>query len=151
MGTTTNLALPYPASTDYVANGYLDIQNLAQDIDAYYAASTAYTPTFANVTGGAGTFTYRKMGKFLYVSGDFSAGTATAAGSITVTLPAGETTIGRQQPVDAGNEAASQGVLYALSGASGTSVVIYGTAARGNWGAGASLTGVHFSALLEVV
>lgn len=151
MGTTTNLALPYPASTDYVANGYLDIQNLAQDIDAYFGASTAYTPTFANVTGGAGTFTYRNMGKFLYVSGDFSAGTATAAGSITVTLPAGITTVARQQPVDAGNEVAGAGVLYAISGASGTSVVIYGSAARGNFGAGASLAAVSFSAILEVV
>ena len=151
MPNTTNLNLPYPASTDYVANGYLDIQNLATDIDSLYGALTAWTPTFANVTGGAGSFVYRFFGKLLYVSGDFSAGTATAGGSISVQLPFATNTAARQQPVNAGNDAAGTGLLYALVGASGTAVVIYGTAARGNFGAGASLTGVHFSGWLEVV
>lgn len=150
MGTTPNLSLPYPASTDYVANGYSDIENLATGVDNLFGAMTAYTPTSANITSLAGDFAYTLFGKLLYVSGDVTAGTATASGSITITLPAGITTVGRQQPVDAGNEVGGGGICYALSGANGTSVVIYADANRGNWGAGASLTGVSFSAWLEI-
>ena len=150
MGTTTNLSLPYPADTDFVGDGYLNIQNLATGIDAFYNALTTYTPTFTNVTGGAGTFAYRRMGKLGFVRGAFSAGTATAAAAIQISLPTGWTGVGYRQTVTSGNDTGALGVNFGLVQASGTTVVIYGTAARGNWGAGNSIATVFFSAWLEL-
>ena len=104
MGYTTNLALPYPADTDFVGDGYLAIQNLADTIDGYFGASTSYTPTTTNVTGGTKAGQYNLVGHWLdfwvQISGT---ATATAAGSITISLPAGliASSAGYVQPVNA--------------------------------------------------
>ena len=47
----------------------------------------AYTPTFTNITGGAGTFSYRLRGKKCEVQVAFSAGSATAGGFVAFTVP----------------------------------------------------------------
>jgi hypothetical protein len=63
----------------------------AADTAALGVGWTAYTPTLGNVTGGVGTFAYLLVGKTLLLRGNLTAGTATAAGLVTVTLPAGMT------------------------------------------------------------
>lgn len=99
MGTTTNLGLPYPASTDYVANGYLDIQNLADAIDTLFGGSASYTPTTVNITSPNVTGNYLLIGKWLFVFVQVTGGTATANGNCKVTLPPGLTGVGRVQPL----------------------------------------------------
>lgn len=55
------------------------------------SAWTTYTPTFGNITGGAGVFAYLIKDKCLKLRGSLSAGTATAAGICTITPPPGIT------------------------------------------------------------
>lgn len=55
---------------------------------------TSYTPTFTNVTSGAGVFAYKQYGKTLYLRGYFTAGTATAINQVGVSLPGGLTAAG---------------------------------------------------------
>jgi hypothetical protein len=108
MPTTTNLGLTYPASTGYVSNGAADMGTLATGLDAYYAATTAYTPILTNVTGGTASGRFVRMGKLGFLFVTVTAGTATATGLVTATLPAGWTAA-RVQPVAAirGNALAS--------------------------------------------
>jgi hypothetical protein len=46
-----------------------------------------YTPTYTNITSGAGTFSYRLRGKKCEVQVAFSAGSATAGGFVAFTVP----------------------------------------------------------------
>lgn len=145
MPTSTNLALVTPASTDYVTGGATAMQTLANGIDAYYGAPTTYTPTTTNVTGGTVAGRFTKLGKLGLVSVGISAGTATAAGVITVSLPAGWTTAAVLQAVPAINSAA---VISASAAASGTTITVRADAAGNNWTLGASLTGVRLNGWL---
>ena len=52
MPTSTNLSIVTPSSNDYVTNGAVAMQTMADDIDGYWGALTNYTPTLTNVTGG---------------------------------------------------------------------------------------------------
>lgn len=100
MPTSTNLSLVTPASTDYVTNGATAMTTLADGIDGYWGAQTAYTPTLTNVTTGTVTGEYTRLGKLGFVFVIITAGTATANGNVTVTLPSGWTS-SRTQPIPA--------------------------------------------------
>lgn len=62
---------------------------------------TSWTPTFTNITGGAGQFYYKLIdAKTLLVRGYFSAGTITATGASYLSLPASKTGVASAfQPV----------------------------------------------------
>lgn len=145
MPTSTNLSLVTPASTDYVTNGATAMTTLANGIDAYYGAPLTYTPTLTNVTGGTTAGRYVRIGKLGFFSVGFSAGTATAAGTVTATLPSGWTTVAVIQAVPAVNSAA---VISVTAAASSTTVTIRADAAGNNWTLGASLTGVRLNGWL---
>lgn len=89
MPTTTNLGVTYPSSTDYVANGATAMGTIATGIDAFFGAFTTYSPTLTNVTGGASTGRFVKIGKIGFFRATVTAGTATANGAITISLPSG--------------------------------------------------------------
>lgn len=99
MPTTTNLSIVTPASSDYVTNGAVAMQTMADDIDGYWGALTAYTPTTTNVTGATTSGFYVRMGKLGFVFAQISAGTATANGSVSLSLPSGWTST-RVSPLD---------------------------------------------------
>lgn len=148
MPTSTNLGLVTPASTDFVMNGATNMTTLANGVDAFFGAPTVYTPTFTNVTGGAGDFRYRKIGRLGFIIGDFSAGTATAAGVVNISLPAGWQNVAVLYPVSAFHT--TTGVILCTAPTSGLVLNLYSTAAGANWGAGASLSPVSFSAVLQL-
>lgn len=140
MPTTTNLGITYPDSTAYVTNGASDMGVIATDIDALYGALTTYTPTTTNVTGGTVTGRFRKLGKLGVLHIQFTAGTATAAGVITASLPAGWTTLTLGvQGLNANNGAT--GIVYAY--ASGTTVTVGSSTAGANFTLGASVASVR--------
>lgn len=145
MPTSTNLSLVTPASTDYVTNGATAMTTLANGIDAYYGNPLTYTPTFGNVTTGAGTGRYVRIGKLGFLSLGITAGTATAAGAITLTLPTGWTTapVIQVMPCRNGNPLAAASVA-----ASGTVVTVYTDAAANNFTLGASVTGIRLNGWL---
>lgn len=145
MPTTTNLGLTYPASTGYVTNGASDMGTLASGIDAFFGAATTYSPTFTNVSGGTTSSRFTRMGKIGIFSVGFSAGTATALGSITVSLPSGWTTVGVIQVVPARN---GNALCSAAVAASGTTVTVYADAAGASFAAAASLTGIRLNGWL---
>lgn len=142
MPTSTNLGLVTPASTDYVTAGATAMTTLANGIDGFFGAPTSYTPTLTNVSTGTVAGRFVKIGKLGLVSIGFSAGTATAAGTVTATLPAGWTTVAISQVIPARNGVA---VSSAQAAASGTTVTIYADAAGNNFAGGASLTGIRLN------
>lgn len=99
MPNTPNLNLPYPADTDYVANGYLDIEQLATAIDNLFGPSSTYTPGTANISSPTVVGHYLIVGKWLQVWVQISAGTATATGTVDVELPPPYYATGRTQLV----------------------------------------------------
>jgi hypothetical protein len=115
----------------------------ASDLAALGVAWTAYTPTLTNVTAGAVSAAYALVGKTLLVRGVFSAGTVTAAGIVSVTLPL-SLTVGTSQALSAQNvrtlrtALASAGVIE-LSNSDGT-----------NFAAAAALANTRWSGVLEV-
>lgn len=145
MPTTTNLSLTYPASTGYVTNGASDMGTLATDIDNLYGALTTYTPTLTNVTGGAATGRYRRLGKIGILHVQMTAGTATAAGPITISQPSGWTilTLG-VQALNATNGAT--GLVNA--GSTGTTITVYASTAQANFALGASVAGIRVTGWL---
>lgn len=145
MPTSANLSLVTPASTDLVTNGATAMTTLANGIDAYYGAPLTYTPTLTNVSTGTAAGRYVRIGKLGFISVGFSAGTATAAGTIAVSLPAGWTTVTVIQAVPAVNGSA---VCTATAAASGTTVVIRADAAGSNFTLGAAVTGVRLNGWL---
>lgn len=148
MGTTTNLGLTYPAATALVSQGYAQIQTLAQDVDGFYGAMTSYTPTFSNCTSPVVDARYRKVGRMLHVMIDGTSGTVTAAGTIGISLPLSLVNISARTPVSA--EYAGVGVVHAWIPASGTSIAVAGTAAGGNFAAGAGLGNLSLNVVLSV-
>lgn len=148
MPNTTNLSIPYPNATDLVTLGYDQIADVATGIDAYYGAMTAYTPTFTNCTSPVVDARYRKVGRQLHIIIDGTSGTVTAAGTITISLPAGLTNASIRTPVSA--EFAGTGVIHAYITSSGTVITVTGTAAGGNFSAGANLGNLALNVLLSV-
>lgn len=147
MGTTPNLSLPYPASTDYIANGYSDIENLALGVDDIYGATTSYTPTTTNVTGGTKTGNYRIDGKWLTFWAQITSGTATAAGTVTISLPAGVTSAGRVQLVNGMKGAA---VASAYVNSNSTDVTCHVDAAGNNFALGGSVGTYRIDGRIEI-
>lgn len=97
MPTTPNLGLPYPTDTDYVANGYLDTQQLADAVDALFGPSASYTPATTNITSPTVVGHYLLLGKWMLLWVQISAGTVTATGTVDVQLPLGLFATGRAQ------------------------------------------------------
>lgn len=139
MPTSTNLGLVTPASTDYVTSGATAMTTLANGIDAYFGAATTYTPTLTNVTGGTVSGRFYKIGKLGFVHVFFSAGTATAAGNVTATLPAGWTTLA----VGAQTLGATSGGGAIFASASATTITITSSPAGATWTLGASVAGIR--------
>lgn len=106
-------------------------------------AWTTYTPTFTNITSGAGTFAYAQFGKTVHLRGNFSAGTATAAASIQVSLPSGMT-------ATAATVVAAQNNNTDIGSNITTTVRIFADTAAANWGVGASIASVHFNVTFEI-
>ena len=148
MGITTNLAIVYPSSSDLVTNGATAMGTIATGVDDYFGAMTTYTPTFTNCSSPVVDARYRKIGKMLHVMIDGTSGTVTAAGTITISLPAGNTNIAVRTPVSA--EFAGTGVIHAYITSSGTAITVTGTAAGGNFSAGAGLGNLALNVLLSV-
>lgn len=140
MPTTTNLAITYPASTDFVVNGATAMGTIAIGIDNLYGAATTYTPTTTNITGGTVSGRFYKLGKIGFVHIIISAGTATAAGNVTATLPAGWTSlaVGAQ----ALGASFGGGIIFAYTSAS-TTVTITSNPAGAAWTLGASVAGTR--------
>lgn len=90
---TTSNGLTYPAATA-TPDVPRDIQQLATDLEtklgSLMAAPTTYAPTLTNVTTGTVTGRWWQVGKLLFLAIDITAGTVTALGAVTVTLPAGK-------------------------------------------------------------
>lgn len=139
MPTSTNLGLVTPASTDYVTSGATAMTTLANGIDGYFGAATTYTPTTTNVTGGTVSGRYYKIGKLGFVHVFFSAGTATAIGNVTASLPAGWTTLAVGSQTLGANS--SNALIFAY--ATTTNITVTASAAGATWGAGASVAGIR--------
>lgn len=148
MPVTTNLNVTYPSSTDYVANGATAMGTIATGIDAFFGAFTAYSPTFTNVTGGAASGRFVKIGKIGFFRATVTAGTATANGTITVSLPSGwniESSFG--QVVDATNANSTAAVINT---ANPDRVVVYKDAANTAFTAGNSVASVRLQGWVEL-
>jgi hypothetical protein len=104
------------------------------------AAWTTYSPSFTNVSSGAGTFKYLLHGKTLFLKGHFSAGTATALGIIQISLPAGMTAVESVVIAAQNNNTQISGNI--VSG--GSAVRVFSDLAVGNFAAGASIASVHY-------
>lgn len=148
MPISTNLGLVTPTSAGFVTNGAVDMQTLANGVDAFYGVMTAYTPTYTNCSGPVMEARYRKIGRMLHVMIDGTAGTVTAAGTITISLPPGLTSLPSRTPVCA--EFAGTGVVHAWVVASGTAITVSGTAAGGNFAAGANLSNLALNFVTTV-
>lgn len=108
-------------------------------------AWTAYTPTFTNCTSANGNFFYQLTGKTLIIRIHFTAGTATAAGTIKVGLP--PTGASPMTLAGAGTQGCwGNGVPAFWSGVAGAN----GLTSSGSLGAGAGLSGLFFTATLEI-
>lgn len=135
MPSTTNLSISYPAATALVSQGYQQIADVATGIDAYFGSWTSYTPTGTNISSGAYTAAYKKVGKIGFVRINITGGTATAAGSVSVSLPSGWT------PAANGGATAYSTTLGTLTAAIGTGglVTIYNGTGVANFALGASV------------
>lgn len=109
---------------------------VAAAINNNEGAWTSYTPTFTNVTGGVCTAYYRLVGKTVDIRVVMSAGSATAAGSIQISLPAGMAAAGTQVVPATRTNAA---LILALASAAGsTTITVYQDANGANWSAGSN-------------
>jgi hypothetical protein len=149
--TLTNKTLTSPAINSGVLDNASTLGGVTGTaIAADHAAWTNYNPTpFTNVTGGAATAYYLQMGKTLFIRGTFSAGTATAAAVIQVSLPAGMTAknAGGGQAIMAQNNNAAVGSNIASNG---TTIRIAKDMAFGNWAASDSIANVHWNGVIEL-
>lgn len=149
MATTTNLALPYPAATDLISQGYAQIQSLATSVDNYYGAWTGWSHgtagvAFTNVTSGTISGRYRIIGKIVHCHFSILTGTATALGAISLTLPTA-------MPLPVSGQVTPIPALLTVGGAqtsltsarmeNGTrQISIYATTGGGNFAAAAAVT-----------
>lgn len=148
MPISTNLGLVTPTSAGFVTNGAVDMQTLANGVDAFYGTMTAYTPIFTNCNLPVVEARYRKIGKMLHVMIDGTSGTVNLAGTITISLPPGLTHLAMRTPVSA--EYAGTGVIHAYITSSGTAITVTGTAAGGNLAAGAGLGNLSLNVVTTV-
>ena len=147
MATTTNLALPYPASTDLVSQGYLQIQNLATGIDGYFGTWTGWSHgtagvSMTNATGATIAGHYRLIGKNYWLTFSITAGTATAAGTVSVVLPTAIPLTIASYAIPVRAQLAA-GVSTSARLETGTrTITVWGSAAGANFAASASIISV---------
>lgn len=96
-----------------------------------------YTPTLTNVTGGTVSAEYVRVRDKVWVEGNITAGTATAAGVITVSLPSGLAVTSRRDVIPVSVILRVGGVFgRVVAGrvqSSGTEITIYASNAAGNF------------------
>lgn len=109
------------------------------------AAWSSYSPSFTNVTSGAATVASIAHGKTLLLRGGFTAGTATANGTVAISFPA--TSVAATQIVTAIN---GNAVSQAIVAGSATVITFRKDAAGTAFTAGDSLTAVRWSAVIEI-
>lgn len=121
---------------------------VAAAINNNEGAWTSYTPTFTNVTGGVCTAYYRLVGKTVDIRVVMSAGSATAAGSIQISLPAGMAAAGTHVVPATRTNAA---LILALASAAGsTTITVYQDANGANWSAGGTVQYVRLTGRIEI-
>lgn len=113
-------------------------------IQALASAGTAWTPTLGNVTTGTVTATYTQVGKLVYVSVEFTAGTATAAAVVTLSTPASLSSV-RTQGLIAMNAGALRSARVTT-----TTITLCADTAGANFGAGASLVNTRINGWFEI-
>jgi hypothetical protein len=131
-----------------VGSSILPVANGGNGIDMS-AAWLSYTPTYTNVTSGAGTFSYRKVGTTLFYRGTFTGGTATTASTVSITLPASVTLAGSssiRQPFSAHYGGA---VTYARGLGGGTIITFWADTAGNPFTLSAALLNLSFSGVFE--
>lgn len=104
------------------------------------SAWTTSTPTLTNVTGGTVSMRSTQIGRSLFFSINLSAGTATAAGTVTITTA--YTSAAVTTPVNAliFGGALVTTVSSARWNSSAATITLYGSSAGANFGAGATCT-----------
>lgn len=133
-----------------IASGPAGVTNFSVDAAGNVVANnltsawTSYTPTFTNVTGGAGLFAYLLLGKTLFIRGQFTAGTATAAAVVGFSLPASLTVPTTYSQPLAGL-LGQAGTTFAAGLYSGTAVTSTTVP-----GAGSSVVGYATSGVIQV-
>lgn len=115
-GTSTSSFMLSPQDTAEVVWDGAEWLVLLTSNSALIRPWTPYTPTFTNVTSGAGNFAYKLIGKTGIVSFDFTAGTVTASATATYfSLPPGWTAVARRFSASAGYAAFPADALVAAS------------------------------------
>lgn len=110
---------------------------------------TTYTPTLGNVTGGTPTGTYQVWDKVVHLSVNMVAGTVTANGSITISLPAGLTSAASPSlQVALGQIGATPALASARIANSSSSISCFADAAGNNWAASAALASFRLQATI---
>ena len=113
-----------------------------------FGASTTYTPTTTNVTTPTATGRYIRYGRMGWFNVAISAGTATAANVITLTLPSGWTGAAFSQVVS-GAGPANVGVLCYVA-SSATVVTVQKGIATVNWTAADSAAFINVAGFIEL-
>lgn len=110
--------------------------------------SNAQTNGFTNVTGGTFQRRWLVVGKTLHFRGWFTAGTATASGSVAVQLPGAITAItGRNQVLYGVNTAT---IVTVIATNATNTVTIYASNAGGAFAAGASLVNLTIQGTIQI-
>lgn len=130
-----------------VAAGHITTARLSTTTGEIAGAWTTYTPTFTNVTGGAATARYRRVGKTLHFRVDFTAGTATAAGAVTASFGPAANSVAVAQLALGLN---TTQVVTVIVSASTQFATIYASDNAANFGAGAALSGVLVQGTIEL-
>lgn len=117
--------------------------SVADALQAILSAGSSWTPTLGNVTGGTVSCSYQRWGKMVYVSIEFTAGTVTAAGVVTLTTPGSSSAVRPQGLV------AMNGAVLRSGRVVTTSITVAADSAGANFGAGASLVNTRINGWFE--
>lgn len=105
-----------------------------------WGAWSTYTPTLANVTGGTVAGAYQQFGKTMFLNLNITAGTATGAGPITISLPGSATALRLCNVTALLNVGgATTSTVSARITAGGAVVSVYETTAGGSFAGGESV------------
>jgi hypothetical protein len=121
----------------------------AAELNTIGLAWTAYTPTLTNVTTGTASGRYMAIGKTLHFTVRITAGTATAANVVTLSLPSGMTSVAGFVQILAATGPANVGTL-AYCTASSTAVTVHKGAATINWTAADSVASLNVTGVIEL-
>lgn len=104
--------------------------------------------TFTNITGGVISGAYIQVGKTLLLRGGFTAGTVTAAGTWSITLPVLGTAAGRHLIYGLQSTTICSGLI--ASGGTTITFSASNTSTASTFGAGASLTNFTFNGVINL-